>query len=536
VLSFLDPLSALLPVVEDGSSWSAKAANVIEQNPMSHFTSGATLIVRLLISLVLLSCLLIGQACAQQPNILLVIADDLGSDSLDLFLGNSGPPTPTLDSLANAGVRFSNCWGSPTCSPARAQILTGRYGFRTGVGTVGSVPSLDEGTVAQAFKAAGYATGCLGKWHLADATNGNRSNPNLMGFDHYSGSLGGGVPDYFSWTKVQNGAVANGPNNLNTNYVTSETATDASNWIAQQGNNPWFCWVAFNAPHTPLHSPPSNLHTSSLLGTEADILANPRDYYLAMVEAMDTEIGRMLSEMDPAVRANTVVVFVGDNGTPTNVTPTPRVHRGSKGTLFEGGVNIPCMVSGASVVSPGRTHDGLVSLVDVFTTLLDLAGLDASFIPNGAAIDSRSFAPYVTDPNASIIHTCQFSEQFSDPSSTPGNSEGKTVKLGDWKLIRFDDGDESFYNLPNENSNLADGSLTSTEQTNYDALNSKLDSILANPLLGDVDLSGVVDFSDIPAFISVLIAGDYQVEADCNEDRLVDFADIESFVAILQSQ
>jgi arylsulfatase A-like enzyme len=491
--------------------------------------------VRLLISFVIFGCLSTGQACAQQPNVLLVIADDLGVDSLNLFLSADGPPTPTLDSLANTGVRFINCWGSPTCSPARAQILTGRYGFRTGVGNVGSVPSQDEGTIAQAFQAAGYATGCLGKWHLSNATNGNRDHPNIAGFDHYAGNLGGGLSDYFSWPKIENGSVANGPNNPVTNYATSEVASDASNWIQQQGNNPWFCWVAFNAPHTPFHLPPANLHTATLSGTANDIAANPRDYYLAMVEAMDTEIGRMLNEMDPAVRANTVVVFIGDNGTPNSATPTPRVLQGAKGSLFEGGVNIPCIVSGAGVVTPGRTHDALISVVDVFKTLLDLAGLNASVIPAGAATDSRSFAPYVADPNATVIHTCQFSETFAEPTSSPGRNDGKTVKLGDWKLIRNDNGTEGLYNLPNEALNLADGSLTATEQANYDALNLKLDGILAGPLLGDVSLDGTVNFLEITPFISVLSSGGFQVEADCDQNGAVNFLDISPFIATFQS-
>ena len=492
--------------------------------------------VRLLISFVVLGYLSTGQAFSQQPNVLLVIADDLGVDSLNLFLSTDGPPTPTLDSLANTGVKFTNCWGSPTCSPARAQILTGRYGFRTGVGSVGAVPSVDEGTVAQAFKAAGYATGCLGKWHLSNATNGNRDNPNLMGFDHYSGNLGGGLSDYFSWTRITNGAVSNGRNNPVTNYATSETASNASDWIQQQGNNPWFCWVAFNAPHTPFHLPPANLHTSDLSGTAADISSNPRDYYLAMVEAMDTEIGRLLSTIAPAVRANTVVVFIGDNGTPGSATPTPRILTGAKGSLFEGGVNIPCIVSGASVVTPGRTHDALISVVDVFTTLLDLAGLNASVIPDGAATDSRSFAPYVTNPNATIVHTCQFTEQFTDPPTTGGNNAfGKTVKLGDWKLIRFDNGTESLFNLPNENTDLADGSLNPTEQVNFDTLNSKLDAILSDALLGDVNRNGTVNFLDIAPFISVLSSGEYQFEADCDQSGAVTFLDISPFIALLQN-
>ncbi len=491
---------------------------------------------RILLSMFVASCFSIGYACAQQPNVLLVIADDLGVDSLNLYSATDGPPTPTLDSLANTGVRFTNCWGSPTCSPARAQILTGRYGFRTGVGQVGSVPSLSEGTIAQAFDAAGYSTACIGKWHLSDTTNGNRDNPNLMGFGHYEGNLGGGLPDYSSWIKIENGAVVNGPNNPVTNYATSETASDASDWIQQQGGNPWFCWVAFNAPHSPFHLPPNNLHTSTLSGTATDIAANPRDYYLAMVEALDTEVGRLLDEMDPTVRANTVVVFVGDNGTPRGVLPSPRVLTGAKGTLFQGGIRIPLIVSGASIVTPGRAHDGLVSLVDVFTTLLDLAGVNASFIPAGAAEDSTSFAPYIPDPNAPVVHTCQFSEVFAEPTATPGTNDGKTVRLGDWKLIRNDDGTEELYNLPDENQNLADGSLTTTEQSNYDALNVKLDAILTSPLLCDVNRDGLVNFGDIEPFVDLLIAGAYQVEADCNQDNLVDFADIPVFIAALINQ
>ena len=494
------------------------------------------MIARLLISFVIFGCLSIGPAWAQQPNVLLVIADDLGVDSLNLFVGNDGPPTPTLDSMANAGVQFTNCWGSPSCSPARAQMLTGRYGFRTGVGAPGAVPSVDEGTIAQAFKAGGYATACLGKWHLSNATNGGNDNPNLMGFDHYSGSIGGGVGDYSSWNKVENGIQTNGRNNPVTNYVTSETASDASNWIAQQGNNPWFCWVAFNAPHSPFHLPPANLHSSTLPGTAADIAANPRDYYLAMVEAMDTEIGRMLNEIDPAVLANTVVVFIGDNGTPGQVPPAPRVLTGSKGSLFEGGVNIPCIVSGAGVVAPDRTHDGLISVVDLFATLLDMAGLDASLIPDGAATDSLSFAACLTDPNASIARTCQFTETFANPGATPGRSDGKTVRLGDWKLIRSDNGNEGLYNLPNENQNLANGFLTATEQENFDLLNRKLDAILTDSLLGDVSLNGVVDFSDISPFIARLSSGVYQLEADCDRSGAVDFSDIPRFIEILQNQ
>ncbi len=489
------------------------------------------MIIRLLISLLMLGCMSTDRVWSQQENVLLVIADDLGVDSLNLFVATDGSPTPTLDSLASSGIRFTNFWGSPSCAPARAQILTGRYAFRTGVGEVGAVPSLDEGTIAQAFSAANYATACIGKWHLADQTNGNRDNPNLMGFNHYNGNLGGGLSDYFSWTRVENGVTVNNANNPVTEYATSATASEASDWIQQQGDNPWFCWVAFNAPHSPFHLPPNNLHTATLPGNPAHIAANQRSYYLAMIEAMDTEIGRLLSEMAPDVRANTYVVFVGDNGTPGPVTPTPGVVAGSKGTLFQGGVNVPCIVSGPGVANPGRTHEGLVSLADLFTTLLDLTGTDASFIPDGAATDSLSFAPYVTDADANVIHTCQFSERFTTP---PHNNDGKTVRLGDWKLIRSDNGNESFYNLPNEALNLANGSLTPEEQAIFDMLNLKLDQILAGPfMLGDINRDGVVSFLDISPFIALLSSGDYQHEADMDQNNNVNFQDISPFILAL---
>ena len=143
----------------------------------------------------------------------------------------------------------------------------------------------------------------------------------------------------------------------------------------------------------------------------------------------------------------------------------------------------------------------------------------------------------MTDPNATVVHTCQFSEAFAAPTSTPGNNDGKTVRSGDWKLIRFDDGTTNLFNFPNENLNLSDGSLTPVEQANFDALNLKLDCILAGPiLLGDVNLDVVVDFLDISPFIGALTSGNYQHEVDCDQNGIVDFFDISPFIAILSGQ
>ena len=386
-------------------------------------------------------------------NVLLIIADDLGSDSLGLFsTAMDTAPTPNLDNLAANGVRFTQCWGNPSCAPSRASLLTGRHGFRTGVGNPGDAINLSESTIADAFKDAGYGTACIGKWHLANNQNGGNSNPNMMGFDHYSGALAGGINNYFSWPKVVDGQ---SQQQSVTTYATTENVNDALSWIGDQQDD-WFLWLAFNAPHSPYHLPPNDLHTSNLSGTNADINSNPELYYRASIEAMDTEIGRLLNSMDPAVLAETTVIFIGDNGTPTAV--SPETVRGSKGTLWEGGVHVPCIVSGPAVSgSLNRTNDETIMFVDFFKTMLEAAGLDADdHVPDGAATDSVSFAAHLTDENAPSTHAFQFSTRFTNPTN---RRDGRAIATDDFKLILYDNGDEEFFDRADEFTNLFDGPL-----------------------------------------------------------------------------
>lgn len=128
-----------------------------------------------------------------QDNILLIIADDIGADSFSLYSPADTAPTPNIDAIANQGVRFTNAWSNPSCTPTRATILTGRYGFRTGIGAPGDQVRQNEFTIPNALSQAGYATACFGKWHLGGNTNGGDDNPNLMGFDHFEGSPSGAV-------------------------------------------------------------------------------------------------------------------------------------------------------------------------------------------------------------------------------------------------------------------------------------------------------------------------------------------------------
>jgi arylsulfatase A-like enzyme len=411
---------------------------------------------------------------ADADNVLLIIADDLGTDSVGMFsTAASTAPTPTLDNLATNGVRFTRCWSNPTCSPSRASLLTGRHGFRTGVGSPGDPIPLSEGTLADAFNNAGYATACVGKWHLSNNSNGRNDNPNLMGFTHYCGPTGGGLPDFFAWTKVINGVTQP----QITTYATTENVDDAIDWIDDQ-NGDWFCWLAFNAPHTPFHLPPNDLHSyNSLSGTQTDIDANPLPYYQAAVEALDTEVGRLLNSIDPAVLANTNVIFIGDNGTPRQV--ASRTLRGAKSSLYEGGVNVPCIVSGPVVAGTlNRTNDSNIQFVDFFKSILEIAGLDAAIhTPAGAATDSVSFANYLADEDLASVHDCHFTTAFNNQNVA---QNGNAIANNEFKFVRYGDGDEEFFSRADERTNLLAVGLNGIQTENYLELIEKM-AVLIDP-------------------------------------------------------
>jgi arylsulfatase A-like enzyme len=187
-------------------------------------------------------------------NILLVLADDIGTDALSLFNTNAGAqfaPTPNINALAQQGVIFRNAYGYPSCSPTRSAILTGRYGFRTGIGAAIADPgdpmlSPREFTMAKALSAnpqLGIHHAHVGKWHLST----NAIDPNFIGgWSHYSGFLAGERSSYYNWEKTVNGVTT-----VTTNYATSDNATDAINWITAQGTNRWFLWFAPKAAHAP---------------------------------------------------------------------------------------------------------------------------------------------------------------------------------------------------------------------------------------------------------------------------------------------
>jgi arylsulfatase A-like enzyme len=408
---------------------------------------------------------------AAPKNILLIIADDYGADASLLYNSTSNgaqlPPTPNIAALAQRGVVFANAYANPVCSPTRACLITGRHAFRTGVGDAimaGSpVLQASEFTLPEALNASGlgYHLAQFGKWHLALGPN---TPLTVGGWTNFAGSIPGAVASYTDWTKTVNGAsTAN-----YTNYATTDVVNDAIGWIQARGTNPWLAWVAFNAAHTPLHKPPASLapHYASLPGTQFDINNNPANYFDAMIEAMDTEIGRLLAAVN---LTNTHVIFLGDNGTPSGTLQPPYPGGRGKSTLYEGGIKVPLIIAGPAVTNPNRTNSTLVHAVDLFATILELAGTSvAATVPANVVVDSRSIVPALlgaTDPSRRV-----YADLFGD--TLLNGQDGRMLRDTRYKLIRFNDGHDEFYDLQTdayEGTNLV-GALTSDQRQYYDRL------------------------------------------------------------------
>ena len=430
---------------------------------------------------------------AQQRNVILIIADDLGKDYCDIYADHA-PVTVNLTNvkrLLSRGIVFNNAWSNPLCSPTRAGILTGRYSFRTGVGDVvdGSNPKLNlsENTIPKVlnlYAPNGISKACIGKWHVTTQAASGNNYPNTLGFDHYEGCLAGavGAPgqtvlNYNNWNKVTNGS-----SSICTNYATTENVNNAISFLATQATSnptkPFYLQLAFNAPHTPYHLPPSNLLINNVLsGTAADITANPRNYFKAMVEAMDFEIGRFFDYLQTSGKwDNTDIIFIGDNGDDSLVAQSSP----AKGSIYQGGVSVPFIVSGPDVVNPNRTSMALVNTVDLFSTILELFG-DSNWQSQIAStiVDSKSLLPIILN-TATTARPWQFTEVFR---TTPLPTDGKAIRNTDYKLLKLTNGTEKLFNLtlnPNESNNLLTTAMSANDIANYNYLCSQISMLVGS--------------------------------------------------------
>ena len=383
-------------------------------------------LLRLTPLLALFACLSFAGRAAAQSNVLLIVADDMGVDQLSSYAEGADPAlTPNLDALAASGVLFRNAWSCPSCSPTRSTIMTGRYGRRTGIGFIINADLSEyslqdqEITLPEMLDAGtnnAWEHGFLGKWHLSNQATAGDNAPNLAGWGHFAGTPTNLRPPetYYNWRKVTNGA-----SQMVTDYATTTTVDDAISFIGGASGS-WLCFVSFHAPHSPFHEPPAALHSVDLTGVTPRQNAQP--FYKAMIEAMDAEIGRLLGSMTQQTLDDTMVIFVGDNGTPGLPVLPPFDPNRSKGRLYEGGINVPFIVSGAGVVSGGRESAALVHTVDLFNTVADVAGVDLATTYPGVEFDGESLVPILDDPAASFGRPYAYSERFA-----PNDASGPTT-------------------------------------------------------------------------------------------------------------
>jgi arylsulfatase B len=393
----------------------------------------------LAVTVLLLTCS--GTSISQTPpNVLLIIADDFGIDANPCYaVGQNKPKMPNLEKLCTNGVVFENAWVNPTCTPTRATMLTSKYGFRTQVGSVGDVLNQAQPTIFDALGEQGiYSSAVIGKWHVA--ARNDTAHPASLGVPYYAGFLEGTLMDYNSFPLVKDGRVSTVKE-----YATTVFTDLAVNWVKQQ-KQPWFLWLAYTAPHSPFHLPPKNLISNqSLSGSTADIRSNPQAYYLAAAEALDTEMGRLLKSVD---QKNTIVIFMGDNGTPAQVSQFTDSRTRAKGSLYQGGVNVPLVISGAG--QPNTRAVGLVNGVDVTATI---AGITGAKLGN---VDGQTLQPALQ--GQPLTRKFAYSEVFKTAANTVQQEiiEAKTIRDARYKLIRFADREE-LYDLqadPFETKNL----------------------------------------------------------------------------------
>jgi arylsulfatase A-like enzyme len=373
-----------------------------------------------------------GAAETARPNILLIVADDLGYGELGCQ-GDPQVPTPHIDSISRNGIRFTSGYVScPVCSPTRAGLMTGRYQQRFGhefnpgnaaeAGELGL--SLKEKTIAQRLKHAGYATGAFGKWHLGYKP---QFHPLERGFDEFYGFLGG-AHDYRQAHRTskrdKGNPILRGRTPVkDISYTTTEFGNEAAAFIDRHHDQPWFVYLSFNAVHAPLQAP--GKHSHRFKGIKND----KRQTFARMLAAMDDAVGVVLTQLrHHHLEENTLIFFVSDNGGPTGSTTSRNDPlNGAKGQVFEGGIRVPFLMQWKGHLPEGKTDDRPVISLDILSTALAAAGQP---VPKTDEIDGVSLLPYFNSEKNESPHEALFWRY----------GQKRAVRIGQWKLTDQGDG------------------------------------------------------------------------------------------------
>ncbi len=328
----------------------------------------------------------------ERPSIVVILTDDQGWGDLSLN-GNANLATPHIDRMAREGAVFDWFYVQPVCAPTRAELLTGRWYPRTGVRGVqrrAEMLNLDETTLGDVFKRAGYATGCFGKWHSGSAYP---YHPNGRGFDEFYGYCCGHWSHYFDSTLERNGQEVKAEG-----YLTDALTTEALRFIETHQAEPFLCYVPLNTPHSPFQVPDkwhrkfddADLSLRCRPGEEEDLAATR--CVLGMCENIDWNVGRLVDKVaELGLSDQTIFVYFSDNG--PNTWRWNGGMRGKKGSTDEGGVRSPCVVRWPGRVPAGRRIAQIAGAIDVLPTLADLAGIDLAV---EKPIDGVSLKPLLT--------------------------------------------------------------------------------------------------------------------------------------------
>lgn len=432
----------------------------------------------------------------KKPNILFILVDDAGVADLSC-LGSTDARTPNLDALAARGVRFNRCYAnSALCAPSRAALMTGRYPSlaRLRGNTGPNAPYFTQGSVAlpAALKTAGYHTGAIGKWHLGETSP---NTPNEVGFDEFYGLRGPMLKSYTNHARVKgstnSGLWRNDQPITPEGHATDLFADEASAFLRRRAQTPepFFLYLAFNAPHSPIEP---KADWRDRVSTRLPKASPYRQNYLALWEHADDAIGRVLAVLrETGLADNTLVLFASDNGPKKNAGSSAPL-RGGKGSLFEGGIRVPGLAAWPGHIPAGGTCDEVVLLMDFYPTICTAAGA-----PLSSTVDGVNLLPALTGKGSGPGERLLFwSVPVPEINPETRKKTGKSwtewaTRRGDWKLIQpKPDSSDLLFNLavdPLEKTSVAERSTIRKELEDALLSHIKRAETIAGPLTGTDD-------------------------------------------------
>ena len=464
--------------------------------------------------LLLLACFVkTNQAYTQEnsrPNVIVIITDDQGYGDLGIT-GNRHLKTPVLDQFAKESIRFNNFYVSPVCAPTRSSLMTGRYSLRTGVRDTyngGAIMAQNEITIAEMLKTANYKTGIFGKWHLGD---NYPSRPMDQGFDesviHLSGGMGqvGDITTHFRRDSSYFNPILwhNGKQEAYQGYCSDIFAQQAIKFIEANKDQPFFCYLSFNAPHTPLQVPDKyyqmykDIDPAEGYSTEDGPFPNmsernkedARKVY-GMVTNIDENIGHILNALDELkLKENTILIFMTDNGP-----QQPRYiagMRGRKSSVYRGGVRVPFYLKHPGLEG-NKDIETTAAHIDILPTIAELCQVD---LPTARQIDGKSLLPILQNSNSAwqerylfFYWTRRFPERFNNMALQKGDYKlvGHTnydANFTDFELFNIDQDPYEQSNILSENEQMAKTFKNELESIYYELISSKN---LVNPPLIEV--------------------------------------------------